>query len=197
MAVDGRIALELLDAVGNANAKGEYYLTDIVEIARAKGRKVVATEVPFEEVLGINNRVELAEAEAIWQQHKRREMMLAGVTMIEPETVVFAYDTVIGQDTVLEPGVFFAPGVTIAAQRQDTRLFASRRRERRPERRSRPVRAAAARRRARRKVQGRQFLRGQEGQGRRRRQGQPPHLYRRCGDRREGQYRRRHHHLQL
>jgi bifunctional UDP-N-acetylglucosamine pyrophosphorylase/glucosamine-1-phosphate N-acetyltransferase len=115
MAVDGRIALELLDAVGNANAKGEYYLTDIVEIARAKGRKVVATEVAFEEVLGINNRVELAEAEAIWQKHKRREMMLAGVSMIQPEAVVFAYDTVIGQDTVLEPGVFFAPGVTIAA----------------------------------------------------------------------------------
>ena len=114
MAIDGEIALELLDAVGNANAKGEYYLTDIVEIARAKGRKVVATEVPFEEVLGINNRVELAEAEAIWQKHKRREMMLAGVSMIQPETVVFAYDTVIGQDTVLEPGVFFAPGVTIA-----------------------------------------------------------------------------------
>jgi bifunctional UDP-N-acetylglucosamine pyrophosphorylase/glucosamine-1-phosphate N-acetyltransferase len=115
MALDGRIALELLDAVGNANAKGEYYLTDIVEIARNRGRKVVATEVPFEEVLGINNRVELAEAEAIWQNHKRREMMLAGVSMIQPETIVFAYDTVIGQDTVLEPGVFFAPGVTIAA----------------------------------------------------------------------------------
>ena len=115
MAIDGRIALELLDAVGNDNAKGEYYLTDIVEIARAKGRKVVATEVPFEQLLGINNRVELAEAEAIWQKRKRREMMLAGVSMIQPETVVFAYDTVIGVDTVLEPGVFFAPGVKVAA----------------------------------------------------------------------------------
>ena len=114
MAIDGKLALELLDAVGNANAKGEYYLTDIVEIARGKGRKVVATEVPFEQVLGINNRVELAEAEAIWQSRKRREMMLAGVTMIQPETVVFAYDTVIGADTMLEPGVFFAPGVKVA-----------------------------------------------------------------------------------
>ena len=66
-------------------------------------------------VLGINNRVELAEAEAIWQNRKRREMMLAGVTMIQPETVVFAYDTVIGPDTVLEPDVFFAPGVKVAA----------------------------------------------------------------------------------
>jgi bifunctional UDP-N-acetylglucosamine pyrophosphorylase/glucosamine-1-phosphate N-acetyltransferase len=71
--------------------------------------------VPFEQLLGINNRVELAEAEAIWQNRKRREMMLAGVSMIQPETVVFAYDTVIGADTVLEPGVFFAPGVKVAA----------------------------------------------------------------------------------
>ena len=68
MAIDGRLALALLDAVGNDNAKGEYYLTDIVEIARGKGLNVVATEVPFESVLGINNRVELAEAEAIWQK---------------------------------------------------------------------------------------------------------------------------------
>ena len=131
MAVDGRLALELLDAVGNDNAKGEYYLTDIVEIARGKGLHVVATEAPFEQVLGINNRVELAEAEGIWQGRKRREMMLAGVTMIQPETVVFAYDTVIGADTVLEPGVFFAPGVTVADERQDPRLFASRGRQRR------------------------------------------------------------------
>ena len=67
MAIDGRLALALLDAVGNDNAKGEYYLTDIVEIARGKGLNVVATEAPFESVLGINNRAELAEAEAIWQ----------------------------------------------------------------------------------------------------------------------------------
>jgi bifunctional UDP-N-acetylglucosamine pyrophosphorylase / glucosamine-1-phosphate N-acetyltransferase len=114
MAVDGRLALELLEAVGNGNAKGEYYLTDIVEIARGKGLHVLATEAPFEEVLGINNRVELAQAENIWQGRKRHEMMLNGVTMIQPETVVFAYDTVVGADTVLEPGVFFAPGVTVA-----------------------------------------------------------------------------------
>jgi bifunctional UDP-N-acetylglucosamine pyrophosphorylase/glucosamine-1-phosphate N-acetyltransferase len=114
MAIDGRLALELADAVGNANAKGEYYLTDIVEIAHGKGHRVVATEAPFENVLGINNRVELAEAEAIWQKRKRREMMLAGVTMIQPETVVFAYDTVVGADTLIEPGVFFAPGVKVA-----------------------------------------------------------------------------------
>jgi len=115
MAIDGARALELLDQVGNTNAKGEYYLTDVVEIANAAGLKVVATEASFDSVLGINNRVELAEAEAIWQQRKRREMMLSGVTLQAPGTVVFAHDTEIGQDTVIEPNVVFGPGVKIAA----------------------------------------------------------------------------------
>ena len=114
MAVSGRHALDLLDGVGNANAKGEYYLTDIVEIANAKGLDVVATEAGYENALGINNRAELAEAEAIWQKRRRREAMLAGVTLIAPETVYFSHDTEIGQDTVVEPNVFFGPGVKIA-----------------------------------------------------------------------------------
>ncbi len=114
MAVSGRHALALLDGVGNANAKGEYYLTDIVEIANGKGLDVVATEAGYENALGINNRAELAEAEAIWQKRRRKEAMLAGVTLIAPETVYFSHDTEIGQDTVVEPNVFFGPGVTIA-----------------------------------------------------------------------------------
>ncbi|MBN9074529.1 MAG: bifunctional UDP-N-acetylglucosamine diphosphorylase/glucosamine-1-phosphate N-acetyltransferase GlmU [Rhizobiales bacterium] len=115
MAIDGRHALALLDAVGNGNAKGEYYLTDIVEIARDRGLKVVAEEVAFENVLGINNRVELAEAEAIWQRRKRRAMMLSGVTLVAPETVFFSHDTEIGADTLVEPNVVFGPGVRVAS----------------------------------------------------------------------------------
>lgn len=114
MAIAGPHALELLDAVGNANAKGEYYLTDIVEIAGARGLEVVATEASFENALGINNRAELAEAEAIWQKRRRREAMLAGVTLIAPDTVYFSHDTEIGPDTVVEPNVWFGPGVKIA-----------------------------------------------------------------------------------
>ncbi|MEQ8296600.1 MAG: bifunctional UDP-N-acetylglucosamine diphosphorylase/glucosamine-1-phosphate N-acetyltransferase GlmU [Nitratireductor sp.] len=113
MAIDGARALGLLDAVGNDNAKGEYYLTDIVEIARAQGLRVVAAEVAFENVLGINNRAELAEAEAIWQTRRRRRMLLDGVSMTAPETVFFAHDTVIGRDTAIEPHVVFGPGVQI------------------------------------------------------------------------------------
>jgi bifunctional UDP-N-acetylglucosamine pyrophosphorylase / glucosamine-1-phosphate N-acetyltransferase len=116
MAIDGEAALGLLDAVGNDNAKREYYLTDIVEIAHARGLKVVATEVPYESVLGINTRVELAEAEAVWQKRKREELMLAGVTMIDPQSVVFAHDTAVGRDVLIEPNVFFGPGVTVAAE---------------------------------------------------------------------------------
>lgn len=114
MAVAGRSALELLDKVGNANAKGEFYLTDIVEIAGAKGLDVVATEASFESALGINNRAELAEAEGIWQARRRREAMLSGVTLIAPETVYFSHDTEIGADTVVEPNVWFGLGVKIS-----------------------------------------------------------------------------------
>jgi bifunctional UDP-N-acetylglucosamine pyrophosphorylase/glucosamine-1-phosphate N-acetyltransferase len=113
MAIAGKHALALLDAVGNANAKGEYYLTDIVEIAGRNGLEVVATEATFENALGINNRAELAEAEAIWQKRRRQEAMLSGVALIAPETVYFSHDTEIGADTVVEPNVWFGPGVTV------------------------------------------------------------------------------------
>lgn len=115
MAVAGKDALRLLDAVGNNNAKGEFYLTDIVQIARSNGLSAVATEAAFESVLGINNRAELAEAEEIWQKRTRREMMLNGVTLNAPDTVFFSYDTEIGADTVVEPNVVFAPGVKVAS----------------------------------------------------------------------------------
>jgi len=113
MAIAGARALALLDAVGNDNAKGEYYLTDIVEIGGAKGLKIVATEASFENALGINNRAELAGAEAIWQKRRRREVMLSGVTMIAPETVFFSYDTEVDPDVLIEPNVYFGPGVSV------------------------------------------------------------------------------------
>ena len=115
MAVAGRHALSLLDAVGNANAKGEYYLTDIVEIAAARGLSVRATEAPYESILGINTRLELAEAEAVWQKRRRRALLLAGVTMAAPETVHLSHDTEIEPDVSIEPNVVFGPGVTVAA----------------------------------------------------------------------------------
>lgn len=113
MGVAGDKALTLLDAVGNTNAKGEFYLTDIVSIATERGLDVVATEASFEDALGINNRVELSQAEAIWQWRRRRRTMLDGVTLLAPDTVTFAHDTKIAQDVVVEPNVFFGPGVTV------------------------------------------------------------------------------------
>ena len=115
MAIAGAHALALLDRIGNDNAKGEYYLTDIVELANEAGLNVVASEAAFENVLGVNSRVELAEAEALWQARKRREIMLSGVTMIAPETVWFSFDTTIGNDTLIEPNVVFGPGVSVAS----------------------------------------------------------------------------------
>ncbi|MCT7375460.1 bifunctional UDP-N-acetylglucosamine diphosphorylase/glucosamine-1-phosphate N-acetyltransferase GlmU [Chelativorans salis] len=115
MAIAGEHALGLLDAVSNDNAKGEFYLTDVVEIANSRGLSVVATEADHVSALGINDRIQLAEAEAIWQARRRREMMFAGVTLIAPETVFFSHDTEIGPDTVIEPNVWFGSGVKIAA----------------------------------------------------------------------------------
>lgn len=115
MAVRGAHALALLDAVENDNAKGEYYLTDIVAIAHAKGLNVSAIEVPVDNVIGINNRAELAEAENIWQSRKRRDMMLSGVTLIAPETVFFSHDTLVEADVIIEPNVFFGPGAHVAS----------------------------------------------------------------------------------
>ncbi len=113
MAISGKHALSLLEAVGNKNAKGEYYLTDIVSIGHVRGLHAVSVEVDAASVLGVNTRVELAEAEALFQGRMRRSMMLAGVSMIAPETVFFTWDTEIGAETTIEPNVFFGPSVKI------------------------------------------------------------------------------------
>ena len=103
----------VLDAVDNNNANGEFYLTDAVEIARGRGLKTVACVCHEDEVLGVNDRVQLAEAEAIFQLKKRVEMQRNGVTLIAPETVYFSHDTSIGRDVVIEPHVVFGPGVSV------------------------------------------------------------------------------------
>jgi len=113
MAIDGKKALALLGKISNNNVKGEYYLTDIVEILRAEGGKAATVEAPADTVAGCNNRAELAELEAIWQRRKRHELMVSGVTMIAPETVFLSYDTQIAQDVTIEPNVIFGPGVTV------------------------------------------------------------------------------------
>jgi bifunctional UDP-N-acetylglucosamine pyrophosphorylase/glucosamine-1-phosphate N-acetyltransferase len=108
-------AAKLLKKIGNQNAKGEYYLTDLVALANAAGLNVVALETKESEVLGVNSRIELAAAERAFQEGARRAAMDSGVTMIAPETVWFSHDTMIGRDVVIEPNVFFAPGVSVAA----------------------------------------------------------------------------------
>ena len=113
MAIDGRKALDLLSRIGNQNAKGEYYLTDLVEIARSLGGRAVAVDAPESELTGCNNRAELAVIERLWQERRRHELMVSGVTMIAPETVFLSHDTVIGQDALIEPNVVFGPGVTV------------------------------------------------------------------------------------
>ncbi|MEZ2127537.1 MULTISPECIES: bifunctional UDP-N-acetylglucosamine diphosphorylase/glucosamine-1-phosphate N-acetyltransferase GlmU [unclassified Sinorhizobium] len=113
MAINGRKALDLLQRIGNGNAKGEYYLTDLVEIVRSLGGHATAVDAPEVEMTGCNNRAELAIIERLWQERRRHELMISGVTMIAPETVFLSYDTVIGQDALIEPNVVLGPRVVI------------------------------------------------------------------------------------
>ncbi|MDF9302319.1 bifunctional UDP-N-acetylglucosamine diphosphorylase/glucosamine-1-phosphate N-acetyltransferase GlmU [Tritonibacter mobilis] len=113
MACNAEVMFGLLDQVGNDNASGEYYLTDLVELARAEGLSVTAVSCPEAETLGINSRADLAAAEAVFQAHARAELLDIGVTLTAPETVHLAFDTIIGRDTVIEPNVVFGPGVTV------------------------------------------------------------------------------------
>jgi bifunctional UDP-N-acetylglucosamine pyrophosphorylase / glucosamine-1-phosphate N-acetyltransferase len=104
-----------LRAVRNDNTKGEYYLTDLVALARAESRPVHAVEAPAEELAGVNSRAELAQAEVTLQSWLRTSAMDAGVTMTDPATVHLSTDTEFGQDVTIEPNVFFGPGVKVAS----------------------------------------------------------------------------------
>lgn len=103
----------LLERIDNKNASGEYYLTDIIKIAYEQKLKCVYDIAMENEVMGVNSRNELAVAEKIFQDKKRQEFMLSGVTLQEPSTVYFSYDTIIENDVTIEPNVFFANGVKI------------------------------------------------------------------------------------
>ncbi|MBT25965.1 MAG: bifunctional N-acetylglucosamine-1-phosphate uridyltransferase/glucosamine-1-phosphate acetyltransferase [Rhodobacteraceae bacterium] len=110
---DAQTLFSLIEAVENNNAAGEYYLTDIVGLARKRGLSATAVACDEAETLGINSRAELAAAEAAFQTRARLSAMEDGVTLLAPETVFFAHDTVIGRDTVLEQNIVFGPGVTV------------------------------------------------------------------------------------
>ena len=114
MAVRAADLFALLARVGNDNAAGEYYLPDIVMLAAADGRGSAVIETAAGEVAGVNSRAELAAVEGDWQAARRLQAMADGVTLIAPDTVWFAHDTVVGRDVVIEPNVVFGPGVTIA-----------------------------------------------------------------------------------
>jgi bifunctional UDP-N-acetylglucosamine pyrophosphorylase / glucosamine-1-phosphate N-acetyltransferase len=116
MVIEARHVGELLDGLDRDNAKGEFYLTDIVRIARHKGLVCRTIELPAEELIGINTRAELADAEALMQHRLRRAAMDAGVTLVAPETVFLSADTQLGRDVVVEPNVIFGPGVTVGEE---------------------------------------------------------------------------------
>jgi len=114
MAVRARDLFRWLGQVGNDNAAGEYYLPDVVNIAAAEGRAAVVIEGDPYETAGVNSRAELAHLELEWQRRRREQVLDEGATLIDPESVWFAYDTKLGRDVTVEPHVVFGPGVSVA-----------------------------------------------------------------------------------
>ena len=114
MAVRAKDLFRWLAEVSNDNAAGEYYLPDIVNIAAAEGREAVVIEGDPYEAAGVNSRAELAHLELEWQRRRREQALEQGATLIDPESVWFAFDTKLGRDVTVEPHVVFGPGVEIA-----------------------------------------------------------------------------------
>jgi len=115
MAATSKDMFSALDRVGNDNAKGEYYLTDVVSILRSDGKTARAITADAGEVLGVNSRPDLAVAEAVFQDRMRKAAMENGVTLRDPETTYFSFDTEIAADVEIGANVVFGPGVSIAA----------------------------------------------------------------------------------
>ena len=110
---DTALLLDLVSGLGTANAAGEYYLTDIVGLARDRGLSAGVVICDEAETLGINTRAQLAQAEAAFQTAMRAEALENGVTLTAPDTVFFALDTHVGRDAIIAPNVVFGPGVTV------------------------------------------------------------------------------------
>lgn len=115
MAGDAQTMFELLGQVTNDNAKGEYYLTDVIGLARGKGLACRAVTAPEQDLMGCDTRADLAVAEAAFQARARAALLDGGVTLTAPETVFLSYDTVIAPDVMIEPNVVFGPGVRVAS----------------------------------------------------------------------------------
>jgi bifunctional UDP-N-acetylglucosamine pyrophosphorylase / glucosamine-1-phosphate N-acetyltransferase len=113
MAAPAKLMFELLREVKNDNAKGEYYLTDLVALARGRKLKAAVAHCEERDVQGVNSQAELAQVERDFQHQTRAQMMAEGVTMIAPETVFFSHDTRVASGVMIEPNVIFAPGVSI------------------------------------------------------------------------------------
>lgn len=114
IALNGSTAKDILTSIKSNNAAGEFYMTDAVAIANESKQVCGYVEADPLEAQGANSRYDISVLERLMQDQLRRQHMDNGVTLIDPNTVYFAHDTVIGADTIIEPNVFFGPGVIVA-----------------------------------------------------------------------------------
>ncbi|WP_415920916.1 bifunctional UDP-N-acetylglucosamine diphosphorylase/glucosamine-1-phosphate N-acetyltransferase GlmU [Tateyamaria sp. SN6-1] len=113
LACDAATLFDLISGLSNDNASGEYYLTEVAELANARGLSVTAVKCDEAETLGVDSRADLAAADALFQARARAALLADGVTLAAPDTVYLSYDTIIGRDAMIEPNVVFGPGVTV------------------------------------------------------------------------------------
>ena len=114
MVFDGNLLRGLLAQLRPSNAQGEYYLTDMIQYARADQRRCIVVEGPEYEFLGVNSRLDLANVESEMQRRLRRRAMEFGVTLVDPASVWLCADTILGCDVLIEPNVVFEAGVRVA-----------------------------------------------------------------------------------
>ena len=115
IAISGKIILNAVNQIKDNNSKKEFYLTDIVSIINQDGGKTIFVECSKDECVGINNKSDLAKAEAVIQEKYRENFMQKGVTLLDPKSVFFSFDTILGQDVEIGPFTIFGPGVSVGS----------------------------------------------------------------------------------
>jgi bifunctional UDP-N-acetylglucosamine pyrophosphorylase / glucosamine-1-phosphate N-acetyltransferase len=114
IAIESDHLWELLPKLSDKNAKGELYLTDLVELVNKEGKQVGLEICESDEVQGVNDRVQLSQIEQRFQSRYRESVQRNGATLVDPDSVFFSADTIIGSDVVIEPHVVFGPGVIVS-----------------------------------------------------------------------------------
>ncbi len=113
MAVNTKLLVQNINKIRNNNKKKEFYLTDLIEVFNNQDLLVTHIRCKYEETLGINDRDDLQKLDNFFQKELKKKLKSNGVSLLEPNSIYFSYDTKIGRDSIIYPNVYFGPGVSI------------------------------------------------------------------------------------